>query len=1583
MKFFMKKLVFGVMLAGAATISMGYSNPIEGGSSETVTNSWDAGFQLTVGEHTASNTLFITNGGTVFDGVGIIGELAGSDGNSVIVGGSGSAWTNISDLAIGNGGSANSLIIEDGGLAYNANGVVGVEEGSANNSVVVRGTNSVWENSDTLMVGRKGDSNSLTISDGATVNSSFGAIGFENPATGNAVEVGGTGSTWNNSGDMLIGSASNSGNSLTIQNGGQVVVGGQLDIYRNNDLYLNDGGWLKIDGHADLDYSDTFHYNAGSTLEVTGSVWFDGRVRDRNTLVFQGENATWLASSSSILDIGETGGGNTVIISNRADITTLNTKIDNDGNRVLVTGEGAQFTILTNLYVGFAGSGNEFRVADGAIASAVTGYVGFASSADNNRIVVEGDGSSFESSSALFLGYDSGISNRIEVLDGGSIELGTTYVGYSNAMHSSILVQAGSASLGATYIGASNSLYSSILVDGSNSRFSATELHIGEASRFNAFVVTNGAQASSGTTTIGTGTNGNNNLAIVSGDGSFWDAGTLTIGDPAAGSFTNSLTIENGGKVAVSELVIATNGTGNVLNLNQGGWLKVSSDMDRGMEGFEWGAWSTLEVQGVLTNMNGMHDGINTLILSNGGIWSNDVDVAAGYNNSSNQLKLIDGGMIIDYDGYIGQLSNSDFNTVEVGGSGSVWRNYSDFIVGEFGSDNILTITNNGTVSGSDSIIGAGVGADRNAVIVHGTGSRLYNRFGTVVVGSNGSSNTLSVLDGGLVTSGNGVVGLNSDHNRVLLEGDGSQWNMGSALRVGMLGSSNEFTVSNGGVASVSGNTYIGDQSGADGNTLTVEGLASRLYNTINIHVGHGGAGNALEILDGARVYNDIGLLGTDNGADNNRAIIDGEGSLWYNRHTFFAGNSGSSNTVTVQNGATLADTTGYIGYHTNAIGNRVVVDNASWENSDGLFVGFNGSGNSLVITNGAQVSSGESRIGAEGFANDNQVLVSGTGSVWNISKSLLVGNSANSNNNLVVESGGKVVVDENISVGSDNTLTVNDGGTVTVFGDTIFTDGFNVASGGTFESFGGVSGIGGVLESGRTLRLVGAGASWNESGDILVESGAMLDIGAGAVVSTPSNYTQQAAATLRFGMATNSAGVPLSGSLQVGRVADFSDGANFLFASDIGDLSFDETYTNTLVSAGTLVVGGQTNATTADLARYLNSDGTLIGVSFFAEDHDILAIINRIGLSGGLNPDNEDLKAVLDEIDGRATAGDPLANKQLAIINSMSTQQANNELSQFYTRGIPTYQHMDGVLQGLRQIDKRTSEMLIETGVYEKPIGAYGPAVAEGPWRGWISAYGNQGTRDASNGLSGYDAGTHGTVLGIDKSFNNMIVGLSGGSAGSTIDQDDGDTSDATTVYGALYATAQLKNVDLDLIGSYGTSSVESRSGTIFGSEAEMDASTAVFYIGASEEAISGPITFTPVVAFQVANYSQDSYDEVSENAIGRSVDSYDRWSYQSILGFTLGSVKTMESFDFITRVKASWQHEFNTDIESLNYTLIGGTDPHYFLIQAPVEDAFDLGVSIGALFGKSLEFSLGLDGRYSKEFMAVGYNGKIQYSF
>ncbi|MDF7825770.1 hypothetical protein P4B35_17205 [Pontiellaceae bacterium B12227] len=85
-------LVLEVVLLGIA--SRVYANVIGGGSASTISNQVDLGFQLTTRRQTSGNSLKNVKGGSVFDGVGMVGELYGSDNNTVLVSDFGSLWTN-------------------------------------------------------------------------------------------------------------------------------------------------------------------------------------------------------------------------------------------------------------------------------------------------------------------------------------------------------------------------------------------------------------------------------------------------------------------------------------------------------------------------------------------------------------------------------------------------------------------------------------------------------------------------------------------------------------------------------------------------------------------------------------------------------------------------------------------------------------------------------------------------------------------------------------------------------------------------------------------------------------------------------------------------------------------------------------------------------------------------------------------------------------------------------------------------------------------------------------------------------------------------------------------------------------------------------------------------------------------------------------------------------------------------------------------------------------------------------------------------------------------------------------------------
>jgi T5SS/PEP-CTERM-associated repeat protein len=67
-----------------------------------------------------------------------------------------------------------------------------------------------------------------------------------------------------------------------------------------------------------------------------------------------------------------------------------------------------------------------------------------------------------------------------------------------------------------------------------------------------------------------------------------------------------------------------------------------------------------------------------------------------------------------------------------------------------YGDNTLLVITNGGIVTNTTGTIGFNAGADDNAVVVTGLGSRWFNS-GSLTIGSNGARSRLLISDGGQV----------------------------------------------------------------------------------------------------------------------------------------------------------------------------------------------------------------------------------------------------------------------------------------------------------------------------------------------------------------------------------------------------------------------------------------------------------------------------------------------------------------------------------------------------------------------------------------------------------------------------------------------------------------------------------------------------------------------------------------------------------------------------------------------------------------------------------------------------------------
>ena len=124
----------------------------------------------------------ISNGGVIADFVGIIGsnalspynlEIGNSSNNAVMVTGTNSLWKNTNSLIVGSWGAGNNLTIAGGAHVVDTYSIIGSSNASSNNLVLVTGTNSLWSNSASLVVGSSGPDNTFTVSAGAHAIDSY------------------------------------------------------------------------------------------------------------------------------------------------------------------------------------------------------------------------------------------------------------------------------------------------------------------------------------------------------------------------------------------------------------------------------------------------------------------------------------------------------------------------------------------------------------------------------------------------------------------------------------------------------------------------------------------------------------------------------------------------------------------------------------------------------------------------------------------------------------------------------------------------------------------------------------------------------------------------------------------------------------------------------------------------------------------------------------------------------------------------------------------------------------------------------------------------------------------------------------------------------------------------------------------------------------------------------------------------------------------------------------------------------------------------------------------------------------------
>ena len=661
---------------------------------------WFIGSDLNVGSNGSVNQLTISNGGFVVNNYGALGISPGSTNNSALITGSGSVWSNRNDLYVGYTGNRNGLVVSNGGLATDFTGSLGIDVLSTNNLATITGAGSTWSNRGSLFVGFSGDSNRLTISNGGLVFASNNVVvGLNGGALSNLILLSSSALLTNRLNGVIGGETNANANAITMSDSNSIWNLGQL-------LYVGSNGAL-----------NRLTVSNGAQVACAGGVIGNDAVADGNSALITGPGSSWKMSAD--LEVGYSGGGNSLVISNGAVVANsdggVGSFIPASGNQVIVTGTNSAWTNRQGLIIGIAGEGTQLTVADGAIVDNVGGTIGNSVSSSNNYVIIADDGTFWVNHGNLNVGLNSS-SNRLTAYKGGTILASNIFVGTSASSTNNNLTE---------YSG--TACATNVNGTGIFDVRRGTNVLVSGMLETDRLLLTNRA----GSFVFNSGT-------LITRGATISNGAPFVVGASPGGLAAWALQASTNKHTCAGDIVIGSNSGPSLLLITNGGFL---SNLGNGLVGATTGA---------ATN--------SVLISGSGSGWSIGTDLHFGVVGSSNRIIIRNGGLLGDEIGILGLGASSSNNEITVTDPGSAWTNLLIFI-GSGGPGNQLVISNGGFALASSTTIGSGTASSNNRVIIDGGTLICTNFAGTGFLDARRGTNFLNAgsLDANVVLATNSL----------------------------------------------------------------------------------------------------------------------------------------------------------------------------------------------------------------------------------------------------------------------------------------------------------------------------------------------------------------------------------------------------------------------------------------------------------------------------------------------------------------------------------------------------------------------------------------------------------------------------------------------------------------------------------------------------------------------------------------------------------------------------------------------------------------------------------------------------------
>ena len=559
----------GLIKKGAGTLILGAANTYTGGTvinagtvaisngasfgSNTVTFASNGTTVAALASVLVTNNYALTGSGTMDVGANVLtnsGVISGAGGltkagaGTMVLGAAntytGGTTINEGTVAISNGSAFGSFLIGSYRVTFASNGatVAALASVQVNNnwSLIGNGTMDVGANIILTNSGEiEGGPGRLTKSGAGTL-----ILTAENYAQTMTI----------NEGTLQIGNGGTTG-SLNWSNFPSMVNNASLIFNRSGSLTqmiaISGPGSLTKAGAGTLILSGTNTYTGGTTVNG-GTLGLSGAntLADAGTVTVTGAGSVLTNNFSSQFNVGNSGSGGQLVVSNGGTVRTLGAVIGRNStasnNKATVTGSNSLWINYYDIYVGNSGSGNSLVISNGGTVSdegtAGQFFIGANGSSSNNSVLVTGAGSLWTNRSELYVG-SSGSGNSLVISNGGTVAVSSSYIGFS-------------------------SINNSVLVSGAGSLWTnSSTLSVGRGNTNNALTVSDGGTLAASAISIAAnaGSSGTLNIGRL---GTNDAAGTITAPTIAFGSGTGVINFNQSNSTTLSA-VISGNGTVNQL----------------------------------------------------------------------------------------------------------------------------------------------------------------------------------------------------------------------------------------------------------------------------------------------------------------------------------------------------------------------------------------------------------------------------------------------------------------------------------------------------------------------------------------------------------------------------------------------------------------------------------------------------------------------------------------------------------------------------------------------------------------------------------------------------------------------------------------------------------------------------------------------------------------------------------------------------------------------------------------------------------------------------------------------------------